>query len=76
MAEGAKTLSRDGSGRDVTLPVHCPACNGKLSVTFEANVGPHRAPNVRAMYTCPHCRKKVDIMLPGLLVPPVQIRYE
>jgi DNA-directed RNA polymerase subunit RPC12/RpoP len=72
----APSQSPDRNAHDVTLPLDCINCGGKIFVTYEPAMGPHRAPNILARYTCPHCRKQAQIELPGLLVPPVQIRRD
>ncbi len=62
--------------RDVILPLQCPLCSGKVLVTYEAAKHTLGVQKIRNHYTCPHCRKQTEIEVPGLLVPPVQVRYD
>lgn len=56
---------------DVILPMCCELCTGKVHVRYAPSKGRATA-NV---YHCPHCHQTVRLELPGLIVPPVQIRY-
>ena len=64
--------NKTDNGHDVTVPLRCPLCQGKIWITYETGHGS----DIQARYSCPHCRQRVQIELPGLLVPPVQIRRE
>ena len=62
---------------DVILPLRCAECHGTVRVTY------HPLSDVTGMtmevgniYHCPHCHQQVSLPLPGLLIPPVQARYD
>jgi hypothetical protein len=72
MPDTPASPNRSNHAQDVTVPLRCPLCQGKISITYETGHGS----DIRARFSCPHCRQRVQIDLPGLLVPPVQIRRE
>ncbi len=62
---------------DVILPLHCAECHGKVRVTYHPlSDVPDVARRVGNIYHCPHCHQQVSLPLPGLLIPPVQVRYD
>lgn len=64
--------SKSISTEDVMLPVSCSRCDGKVLVTYQPAAGS----DIWNCYHCPHCHERVRIPLPGLIVPPVQIRRD
>jgi len=62
----------DSRNADVTLALHCPACHGQISVTYQPFV--LRMDSIENAYRCPHCHATQQIALPGTLLPPVQRR--
>jgi hypothetical protein len=56
----------------VTLRLRCPACQGKIRVTYRPSIGSQTGVPIPNKYQCPFCREMIAIDLPGLVRMPIE----
>ena len=67
-------MATGSSPGDISLPLDCPNCHGKIQVTYRNLRTPGgSADTLRNSCVCPHCTERVELILPGLVIPPIKI---